>query len=194
MSIKETETKEDPQFSENDDISEDILQDFSNRGIIKYSELSKRDLRSLIFHILYAYDSFDYQVSIESIIDNFNRGFELDIPIESEAIGIVKKVAESRELSDQIIQKYLSNWRLDRLSVSTKLILRLGIWELLNTDTPFNIVINEAIELAKCFSEQDSYKFINGILDEVAKNIEELKAANSISAEEKKSTKKKTTK
>ncbi|HML19849.1 MAG TPA: transcription antitermination factor NusB, partial [Candidatus Dependentiae bacterium] len=62
-------------------------------------------------------------------------------------------------------------WRFDRLGVCTKLILRLAVWELLHADEPHNIIINEAIELAKCFSEDDAYKFINGILDEAVKVI-----------------------
>jgi N utilization substance protein B len=44
-------------------------------------------------------------------------------------------------------------------------------WELLETDTPSTIVINEAIELAKAFSEKDAYKFINGVLDQAVKNL-----------------------
>ena len=152
----------------------DTLEEVSDK-IIKYSELSRRDIRSLIFHILYAYDAYDYQVSLESIVDNLNRGFELDIPLQSEVITIASNTSDSKEILDKVMGKFLANWRLERLGVSTKLILRLGIWELLNTETPSNIVINEAIELAKCFAETDAYKFINGILDEVAKNLEELK-------------------
>jgi N utilization substance protein B len=45
----------------------------------------------------------------------------------------------------------------------------LGLWELLNTDTDPRIVMNEAIELAKCFAEDDAYRFINGLLDRAVK-------------------------
>jgi N utilization substance protein B len=46
------------------------------------------------------------------------------------------------------------------------------MWELFHTDMPTSIVINEAVELAKCFSEKDAYKFVNGILDEAVKEKE----------------------
>jgi N utilization substance protein B len=65
---------------------------------------------------------------------------------------------------------FLHNWRFDRIGCCTKLILRFAMWELFYTDTPDSIVINEAVELAKCFSEKDAYKFINGILDEAIKS------------------------
>ena len=142
---------------------------------IKYSELSRRDIRSLIFHILYAYDAFDYQTSLESIVDNLNRGFDLDIPLNSEVVSVAKQVAEIRHDLDKTIERFLANWRLERLGVSTRIILRISAWELLNTETPPTIVINEAVELAKGFSEADAYKFINGVLDEMAKKLSELK-------------------
>jgi len=145
---------------------------------MKYDNLARRELRSLMFHLLYALECYEYQVSLESILDDFNRGFELDIPVDSEAVKVVKSVVDSRLELNNIIQKFLSNWRLDRIGVCTRLILYLSVWEMLNTDTPPTVVINEAIELAKCFSETDAYKFINGILDEIAKKLPELKSPN----------------
>lgn len=142
---------------------------------IKYSELSRRDIRSLIFHILYAYDAFDYQTSLESIVDNLNRGFDLDIPLSSEVVSVAKQVADLRFDLDKIVERFLSNWRLERLGVSTRIILRLSAWELLNTETPSNVVINEAVELSKGFSESEAFKFINGVLDEMVKKLPELK-------------------
>ncbi len=71
-----------------------------------------------------------------------------------------KKVAGLRNELDKIVERFLANWRLERLGVSTRIILRLAVWELLNTETASTIVINEAVELAKCFSEIDAYKFI----------------------------------
>jgi N utilization substance protein B len=138
---------------------------------ISYERLSRRDLRALIFHLLYAMETFEYEVSLAEIIDNINRGFSLDIPLDSMASTTTQAVIDSREELDNIIKPLLINWRFDRLGVCTKLILRLAIWELVHTDEPHNIIINEAIELAKCFSEDDAYKFINGILDEAVKII-----------------------
>lgn len=139
------------------------------------NELSRRRTRSLIFHLLYAMEGFDYSVSLESIVDNFNRGFDLSIDPSGEIFRIVQAVIDDRDQLDNFFRPYLINWRYERLGVCTKLVLRFAVWEIYNTDIPSNIIINEAIELAKCFSEKDAYKFINGVLDEVIKHKETKK-------------------
>lgn len=138
---------------------------------LSYNDLSRREVRSLIFHLLYAIDCFDYDTSLEAIAENFNRGFELAIPTDSEVFTIASLVVKQRNDLDDAIKPLLHNWRFDRLGLSTKLILRLALWELHNTKTSANIVMNEAIELAKCFAEKDAYKFVNGILDEAVKKM-----------------------
>jgi N utilization substance protein B len=136
---------------------------------IRYAELSRRDIRSLIFHLLYAAESHEYNTPLLTIVDNLNRGFDLDIPFESEAVKVAQAVIEQREFLDAQYAGLLANWRPDRVSVCTKLILRLGLWELMNTDIDSRIIINEAIELAKCFAEDDAYRFVNGLLDRAVK-------------------------
>ncbi len=136
---------------------------------IRYAELSRRDLRSLIFHLLYAAESHEYHTALISIVDSLNRGFDLDIPFESEAVAVARQVIDQRDALDAQYAGLLANWRPDRVSVCTKLILRLALWELLNTDTDPRIVMNEAIELAKCFAEDDAYRFVNGLLDRAVK-------------------------
>ncbi len=138
---------------------------------ISYDDLSRREVRSLVFHLLYAMDAFEYDSSLNAIVDNFNRGFELSIPLNSEVFKIAEEVIENRNTLDQEIKPLLHNWRFDRVGVCTKLILRFALWELINTKTSANIVLNEAIELSKCFAEKDAYKFINGILDEAVKKM-----------------------
>lgn len=138
---------------------------------LSYNDLSRREVRSLIFHLLYAIDCFDYDTSLHAITENFNHGFALAIPFESEVFTIASKVVNQRNELDAAIKPLLHNWRFDRLGLSTKLILRLALWELNNTKTSANIVMNEAIELAKCFAEKDAYKFVNGILDEAVKKM-----------------------
>ena len=131
--------------------------------------ISRRDVRSLIFHLLYAMDSFDYTVPLDEIVDIFNREFETEIKKGGEVTDMVQGVVDERHELDRGIEPLLANWRLERLGCSTRLILRLALWEMRNTDTASTVIINEAIELAKAFSEKDAYKFINGILDEAAK-------------------------
>jgi len=132
-------------------------------------ELSRRKVRSLIFHLLYAMEGFDYSISLEGLVDNFNRGFDLSIEPSSELVRVTQAIIDERGGLDELFRPYLINWRYERLGVCTKLIMRFAVWEIYNTDVPSNIIINEAIELAKCFSEKDAYKFINGVLDEVIK-------------------------
>ena len=136
-----------------------------------YEDLSRRDVRSLIFHFLYAAEAFEYEESVQSIIDSFNRGFDLTIPHDGEIFMIVNDIINKRNELEKIYEPYLANWRSERVSVCTKLILLFAIWELKYTETDARIIINEAIELAKCFAEVDAYRFVNGILDPVSKEF-----------------------
>ncbi len=147
----------------------------SATDIVAYNDLSRRDVRALIFYLLYAAESFDYQESVEAIVDNFNRGFDLDIPMESEVVSVAKQIIDIKDQLDEQYKPLLSNWRFERIGVSTKLILRFALWELQHSDTDPRIVINEAVELAKGFAEKDAYKFVNGILDKFVKTREEAK-------------------
>ena len=139
------------------------------------SAIGLRKKRSLIFHFLYAAESFEDDTSVESIVDNFNRGFNLSVPLDGEIVDTVNDVIANHEKIDETIKPFLENWKLDRIGCCTKIVLRYAVWELLFKDTPVNIVINEAIELAKCFSEKDAYKFVNGVLDKLQKKLSELK-------------------
>ncbi len=136
---------------------------------VDYNDLSDRVVRSLIFHLLYAMESFEYQASLESVVENFNRGYELSIPLNSELVRVTRAIVDERAALDEKIKPLLHNWRFDRIGVVTKLILRFALWELDTLETPPNIAMNEAIELAKCFAEKDAYKFVNGLLDEHVK-------------------------
>jgi transcription antitermination protein NusB len=113
----------------------------------------------------------DYTVSLDSIVDNFNRGFDLAIPHESKVFVIAQAVIDHRDDLDKMIYPLLVNWRFERIGVCTKLILRFALWELTEIKTVHSIVINEAIELSKCFAEHDAYKFVNGVLDEAVKKM-----------------------
>ena len=68
-----------------------------------------------------------------------------------------------------MITAQADNWRLSRMAALDRIILRLAISEFLDGSTPRNVVINEALELAKTFSGEESVKFVNGILDAVKK-------------------------
>ncbi len=84
-------------------------------------------------------------------------------------------VQEKRQEINQLISRYAENWRLERMSVIDRNILRLAVFELhYQDDVPTSVAINEAVEIAKRYSTDDSGSFINGILDGMAK--EEISA------------------
>ena len=130
---------------------------------------NRRQVRSLILHVLYALEAYDDQVSIESVVTMLNRGYDINIPLDGEIVATAREIAEKKDAIDEQMLPFLKGWKLDRLGLCTKIILRMGIWELFNTYTPGHIVINEAIELAQGFSEKDAYKFVNGVLDQAFK-------------------------
>ena len=78
-------------------------------------------------------------------------------------------IARAEEL-DQAIAAHAENWRIERMAAIDRAILRLAVSELRTTSTPARVILNEAIELAKKFSSEDSARFVNGILDAVVKS------------------------
>jgi len=72
---------------------------------------------------------------------------------------------------DEMIVKHAENWRFERLAAIDRAILRLAIYELRSTDTPPKVILNEAVDLAKKFSSEDSGAFVNGILDAFRKSL-----------------------
>ena len=148
-----------------------VIEDELASQLASQNITTRRKMRSLLFHILYAADAFDYETSATEIAINFNREYETDIDLHGEIIKAVNDIAKRRDELDEQIVPFLENWKFDRIGRCTLLVLRYAIWEMLYTTTPHTIVINEAIELAKCFAEQDSYKFVNGILDKVYNSV-----------------------
>jgi N utilization substance protein B len=81
------------------------------------------------------------------------------------AWGVYAGVMESRPLLDARIEAVATNWSLKRMAPTDRNVLRIGAFELLYTDTPPKVVIDEALELAKRYGSAQSSQFVNGILD-----------------------------
>lgn len=126
---------------------------------------TQRSLRSLAFHILYALDRNDYSIPLSFVLEDFREGFDVKFTDDCFAVTITKGVLEYMQEIDGKMLPLLQNWTPERLGCCTVIILRMAFWELLHTKTAPQIIINEAIELAKAFAEKDAYKFINGVLD-----------------------------
>ena len=84
----------------------------------------------------------------------------------------VRGAWDARDAHDAALEPYLENWSLYRLGTVERAVLRLAAWELQNcTEIPSPIVVNEAVDLAKWFSESKSGRFVNGVLDKFAKGV-----------------------
>ncbi|HOC57704.1 MAG TPA: transcription antitermination factor NusB [Verrucomicrobiota bacterium] len=91
-----------------------------------------------------------------------------DLAIREFADPLIEGTLKHRSELDEIIQKHAKNWELHRIAAVDRNILRLAIYEMLHReDIPPVVSINEAVDIAKKFSTQDSGKFVNGILDKV---------------------------
>jgi N utilization substance protein B len=84
-------------------------------------------------------------------------------------------VAEVAAL-DELLARHTEHWRTERMAAVDRNILRLATYELRSTDTPAKVVLDEAVELAKKFSSEESAPFINGVLDAIAKSLERRSA------------------
>jgi N utilization substance protein B len=107
-------------------------------------------------------------------------GEKIDLPPPSSEELVVREFAEPlirgalehREESDALIRKYCKNWDLPRIAAVDRNVLRLAIYEMLHReDIPPVVSINEAVDIAKRFSTEDSGRFVNGILDSVKKEL-----------------------
>jgi N utilization substance protein B len=87
------------------------------------------------------------------------------------ANALFEGAASEVEALDKLLEQHATNWRLDRMAAIDRNILRLAAHELRKGETPAKVVINEAVELAKKFSDEDSPSFINGVLDAVRKAL-----------------------
>lgn len=132
--------------------------------------LSRNDSRMLAMIILYQIDLFKrkkIEYSLESVIENNLNNIDNDCEFTRSLVnGVLEKEEELIELAN----KYLNNWSIFRLGIADAAILKIAIYELLYTDTPNKVCIDEAIELAKDFSDEKVVGMINGVLDKIHHN------------------------
>ena len=125
---------------------------------------NRSELREIIMKVI-------YQIYI---LENTKNEYDINslikeqIEVENDFInncveGIIKHQKEINKLAN----KHMNNWKIDRLNKVDKAILSLAIYELMYTDTPSVVAINEAIELSKKYSEEKVTKMINGVLDKI---------------------------
>ncbi|MCX4248498.1 MAG: transcription antitermination factor NusB [Bacilli bacterium] len=126
--------------------------------------VTRSELREKVMTIL-------YQISLyktNKIEYDIDRVIEENVEISNEFVKeIVYGVITYKDTLDKIANDNLNNWTIDRLDGVGQEILRMGIYEMKYTDTPDLVVINEAVELAKKFSDDSVRKMINAVLDKL---------------------------
>lgn len=140
------------------------------------SQLKRRDIRIKVMQVLYAHEM--SQDPIAKVKLDLLSGIKETENIEF-ANQLVDYVIKNVKLIDAYILEKVVNWELERISLIDRLILRIGIAELMYfPDIPPKVSINEAIDIAKDFCTRNSGKFVNGILDAVLDDLKKEKKLN----------------
>lgn len=106
----------------------------------------------------------------DSHLSTFIKNFDVPTYLSNDISALAKGVADKRADLDEAISRHLSHWKIDRLAKTDLVVLRIATFELLETKTPTAVILNEAIELAHQYGSTKSGSFINGVLDNIAKN------------------------
>ena len=115
----------------------------------------------IVLYQAFLYDSNNIEYDINNIIEE-------QIEESNKFVNeLVNGVISKKEKIDELANKYLESWEISRLGFTDQAILRMGIYEIMWTDTPDVTCIDEAIELAKEYSDEKVCKMINGVLDKV---------------------------
>lgn len=130
----------------------------------------RRKAREIALQTLYTEEVVggDWQAAFR---DNVERRKSSDEVVEYAQRLVTNVIAEKAEL-DRRIGDRLENWDLDRVSIVDRTILRIALSELIHCpEVPANVIMNEAIEIAQTFSSADAGRFVNGLLDRLAREV-----------------------
>jgi len=134
--------------------------------------LKKRKTRELAMQVLYLWDSHG-QRDVEEARQVVSEG-TADADVRQFALDMAGGAWEQREAIDKWVERLAPQWPPRRQPAVDRNLIRCAVWELTNTDTPPKVVLDEAIELAKQFSTEQSPAFVNGVLDAVLKEHQAL--------------------
>jgi N utilization substance protein B len=134
----------------------------------------RRKARESTLQILFQLEFHDTKP--EDVIDSFWKNKKATKEIKEHSRWLVEGIISHRDSIDRLIQSVSANWRITRMAIVDRNVLRIAVFELLHgEDLAPAIVINEAIEIAKKYSSEEGATFINGILDAARKEIQEMK-------------------
>ena len=126
----------------------------------------KREGRILAFQALYSYE---FEQKDSGALLNFVNESEVSVEVRSYAQSLVCGILDNLSIIDELITSRLKGWDFSRVSMVDKAVLRLAIYEMMYEGLEDLIIINEAVEIIKQFGGEESYKFVNGILDAISK-------------------------
>lgn len=132
--------------------------------------MNRKKSREVAMKLLY--EAMINKINYEELIQNFKEDLEEDVKDVdfSYVIRTLKGIEENKNTIDNEIEANLNNWKLSRISKINLSILRLAVYEIkFDDEVPYKVAVNEAIELAKKYSEDKSPAFINGVLGNMAK-------------------------
>ena len=130
----------------------------------------RRRGREYALQMLFAMDLTDYQPDV--VFAGFHAIQDLNRDAFYHARRMVDGIHGHLEEIDGLLSRYAKNWKISRMAVVDRNLLRLSIFELKYLqDVPFQIVLNEALEIGKDFSEEESSQFINGVLDAASREL-----------------------
>lgn len=133
--------------------------------------LKRRIIRERVLQVLYAYEM--NPEGLDAAVAYLTGEIETEEGREF-ALSLIRQVVARREELDALIVSNLNNWALERVSLIDKLIIRMGLAEILYfNEIPVKVSMNEALEIAKMYGTKDSSKFINGILDGIRTELAE---------------------
>lgn len=125
---------------------------------------NRSELREIIMKVLYQVSIYDEAKVDYDIDDLIYEALDIENSFVTDTVnGVIEKKRDIYKLAN----KYLKDWKIERLNKVDQAILSIGIYELMYTETPSVVSINEAIELSKKYSEDAVVKMINGVLDKV---------------------------
>src|SRR5688572_28728795 len=139
------------------------------------SKTSKRKIRELAMQILFLWDT--QNSSDLGMAQQVSADATEDAELRERALEMANAAWEHRQTVDRWVERVAPQWPPHRQPAVDRNVLRMAVWELINTSTPPKVVIDEAIELAKHFSTEQSASFVNGVMDAILKEHRALTSA-----------------
>lgn len=132
--------------------------------------MSRHDARILAFSLIFERE-FDNSKSLEEIYETAKeiREFEDDEYVKNAFYGTQEHETEILSL----VEKYSQGWKINRISKISLTVIKLALYEMLYTDIPLKVTMNEAVEIAKTYDDEKAASFVNGILNSAARNVKE---------------------